>query len=192
MAWKRPTSREKGDYYNWGLGGHYLSGKDLSVIAKMKEAKHAARDAGPDGAGDRFAAKYYAGTFDEELNKLAVDTETMWQGYYPSLYDPHTQEAAEHLAAPMQVQIDPLTGEPYPEPEPPPVVQAAAQQGRRDNSRARRENRGIFMQTWQPNSGGSVLTDPNGAPAPTVNPDGSLIPWQYANWMISMGQWRGT
>ena len=171
----------------------------------MKAAKHAARDASG-GETDRFAAKYYAGTFDEELNKLAVDTETMWQGYYPSLYNPHTQAAAEHLAAPMQVQIDPLTGEPYPEPEPQPEPAAAApQKTKYGRGKARRRGdewySGIYGlpdldEQWfgvtAASSGGPISVDPTGAPKPTVNPDGSLIPWQYANWMISMGQWRGT
>lgn len=226
----RIRSRNQPINFNWGLGQEYLSGKDLSVIAKWKDAKHAARDAkDADEAGDgsladvdRFAARYYAGTFDEELNKLAVDTTTLWQGYYPSLYNPHTQEAAAHIAAPTQTRIDPITGEiiEEPEPPPPPAPAPAAPPPRIKYGKGKAKRRG---EEWYPGiygypvpgnerwGGGAHVTSnipstpstlaatgiedfnvSTGAPRPEVNPNGELIPWQYANWVISMGQWRGT
>ena len=197
-------SRDKSAWSGWSLG--QISMQDQKVIDRMKAAKHAARDADPSGAGDRFAAKYYAGTFDEELNKLAVDTETLWQGYYPSLYNPHTQEAAEHLAAPYQVRIDPLTGEIIEEPEPPaPPPAAPPPKIRYGKGKAKRRG-----EEWYPGiygmpipgrgdnpralaaAGVDKFNVSTGAPRPQVNPDGELIPWQYANWVVSMGQWRGT
>ena len=167
---------------------------------------------------DRFAARYYAGTFDEELNKLAVDTTTLWQGYYPSLYNPHTQGAAGHLPAPGQPRIDPLTGEyivepatPTPEPgpaqippTPPGKIPATGGTGTdyerwfnyKDGS-----DKGIFNSPyskrlfwgWQASMGYGGADAPAPAPVtPVVNPDGTLVPWNWSNWVISMGQWRGT
>lgn len=183
------------------------SGKDLSNWAKWRDQKKKRKQAAAAGGNaadeDRFASKYYAGTFDEELNKLAVDTTTLWQGYYPSLYNPHTQEAAAHLPAPTQQQIDPLTGEiiaPPPPPEPAPPT--AAPRIKYGKGKARRRGDDWFPGIYgypKPGNNPSRLATAGiaaanaatGAPRPEVNPLGELVPWQYSNWVISMGQWRG-
>ena len=192
-------------------GGH--------VFTADQTAYHAARDAwkkqqaeggngGTSGGGDedeiRFAGLYHGGTFDKKLNKLAVDIETLWQGYYPSLYNPHTQEAAAHL--PANGVIPPLDGDQGVNgDETQPAKPVKVKYGRGKAKRRGEEHVSGLFDPPMPgedisykNTGGNNDEDEDDIPAgatgafrPTVNPDGSLIPWADPRWMISMGQWRG-